>query len=127
MRFLKRFNEDLEAQETQAEVQAELKLNANKSSKYTECIDAARECIQACNQAIEDFKDADDLESVITTNECILVCELYIYSCENDTKNLKEISELTKTIVKDAAELKAEHADVCMSFVDKIENCEDSE
>jgi hypothetical protein len=118
MRFLKRFNEDLEAQE---EVQS--------GEKYTDCIDAAKDCIEAINQVMDDFKDADDLESVIKLNECILTCELYIYSCENETEHFSRIADLTKDVVSKIAELKSETEfpeTACLKLVSEIEKCKES-
>jgi len=118
MRFLKRFNEDLEG-----EIQNE------GGEKYTGCIDTAKQCIEDCTIAMDNFKDAEDLESVIKTNECILACELYIYSCENETKNFKAIADLMKTIAKDVAELKVEKnlaETSCLKLVSEIEKCEES-
>jgi hypothetical protein len=117
MRFLKRFNEDLE-QEVQSQ-----------GKKYTACIEAAKECIEAINQSIDDFKDADDLDSVVKLTECILICELYIYSCEQETENFSKISDLTKEIVKKISELKTESEfpeTAFLKLLSEIEKCKDS-
>jgi hypothetical protein len=121
MRYLKKFNEDLEAQE---EIQAQ-----GSGEKYTACIDAARDCIESINQVMDDFKDADDLDSVIKLNECILICELYIYSCENETEHFYKIADLTKEVVSAVAELKSETEfpeTECLKLVSEIEKCKES-
>lgn len=121
MRYLKKFNEDLEAQE---EIQAQ-----GSGEKYTACIDAARDCIEAVNQVMDDFKDANDLESVIKLTECILTCELYIYSCENETEHFSRIADLTKDVVSAVAELKSDTEfpeTACLKLVSEIDKCKES-
>lgn len=121
MKYLKKFNEDLEAQE---EIQAQ-----GGGEKYTACLDAARDCIEAINQVMDDFKDADDLDSVIKLTECILTCELYIYSCENETEHFSKIADLTKDVVSAVAELKSDTEfpeTACLKLVSEIDKCKES-
>lgn len=118
MKFLKRFNEDLEAQE---EVQS-------VGKKYTACLDAATDLIESINQVMDDFKDADDLESVIKLTECIFTCELYIYSCENETEHFSTVADLTKDVVNGIVEIKSEtqFPEQAKKLISEIEKCKES-
>ena len=119
MKYLKKFNEDLEAQE---------EVKTQGGEKYTACLDAAENLIGSINQVMDDFKDADDLESVIKLTECIFICELYIYSCENETENFSKVADLTKDIVSGIIELKSdtEFPDHAEKLISEIERCKES-
>jgi undecaprenyl pyrophosphate synthase len=114
MKYIKRFNESSEE---------------NKTDMYTGCIDAANNCIEDCEAALDEFKNRGDEDSVIAITEGIMVLELYIYSCENETKNFKDVAELTKSVAKSIGELKSDNnlaKDTCLKLVEEIEKCEDS-
>jgi hypothetical protein len=114
MKYIKRFNESSEEENT---------------GVYTGCIDAANKCIEDCEVSLDEFKDRGDEDAVIAITECIMIFELYIYSCENITKNFNSISELTKSVAKSISELKSDNNlsnETCLNLVDEIEKCKDS-
>jgi hypothetical protein len=114
MKFIKRFNEDLETKEV--------------TKKHEKCIELSKNCIDACNVAMDDFKDANNLEAVIVCNECIYTCELYIHCCEYETKNLDAVADITKSILTELSEVKPESEleTACLSLLKEIENCIES-
>jgi hypothetical protein len=91
-----------------------------------EPLELAKKCLEACKECKEMCEEEGKDECVITCQACVLACELYIFSIENDTKNHKEAGELTLDIVKNNIEMCEEHGaehcvEDCNNFAEELE------
>lgn len=111
MKYIKKFNEDIQQQE---------------ENDTLACIEAAKNCLDVIDSTIDKFKEKDDLQSVVKLTQCSLVCELYIYSCENNTDNLEKVIEFTKEIVIKISEDFEEVKESCLKLVEEIKKCENA-
>lgn len=112
MKFIKRFNEDITNKES------------NEKSDNLSCLEAARECVEAHEVALDTYKDKNDEKRVIELTESLMACELYIYSCEMKSDNLKKVADFVKSVVaKDIDEVK----DSCSKLIKEIEECDNIE
>lgn len=103
-KHLKKFNESHEEGENTAP---------------NEPLELAKACKKACEECKEMCEEEGKDECAITCEECVLVCDLYIFSIENDTENHKQTGDLALDIVKNNLEICEEHgAEHC------VEDCE---
>ena len=108
MKFIKRFNEDI----------------SNDKNDSLACLEAARECVEAHEVALDTYKDKNDEKRVIELTESLMACELYIYSCEMKSGNLEMVADFVKSVIaKDIDEVK----DSCLKLIDEIEKCDNIE
>jgi hypothetical protein len=108
MKFIKRFNEDI----------------TNEKSNNLSCLEAARDCVESHEVALDTYKDKNDELRVIELTESLMACELYIYSCEMKSGNLEKVADFVKSfIAKDIDEVK----DSCLKLIDEIEKCDNIE
>ena len=104
MKFIKKFNE------------------SNKDNKQDlACLQAARECVEAHEVALDIYKDKNDEETVIELTQSLMACELYIYSCEYKTDNLNKVADFVLSILNtDIDEVKS----TSLKLKQEIQKCD---
>ena len=111
MKHLKRFFENQEQGENTAP---------------NEPLELAKKCLQACKECKDKCEEEGNDECATTCHECVLACELYIFSIENDTVNHKQTGDLTLDIVKNNVKVCEEQGvdhciEGCNNFIEDLE------